>query len=180
MEWFAKVWWALVARGFVSLAVAAVALAWPGGATSALALMFGIFALADGASSIAIIAVPHSRRDGAYLVRGLAGVLAGVTAVMTPSIAPVALSILAGMWALAAGGAELAFSVRARDAVHGALPLMGGSILTLVFAVPMIVFPPVGGFGVLVSIVALAMINGAAGIVAGVRMHGADVTPRLA
>jgi uncharacterized membrane protein HdeD (DUF308 family) len=180
MQWIAKTWWILVARGVVSLLLAMVALGWPGGASAAITVLFGAFALVDGTAAIGMVSMSRAPREMAYGVRAIAGVLAGIAAVMTPMVSAGSLAILAGMWALAAGAGELTFSVRARAKIGGVDALVGGAVLTLVFSAPMIVFPPPGTSGVLVAVVALFAINGSAAVAAGMKMHTADTTPRYA
>ena len=45
-------WWVVLLRGIVSIAFGILAFAWPGPTVLALALLFGAYALADGALSL--------------------------------------------------------------------------------------------------------------------------------
>lgn len=178
MEWFARAWWILLVRGVPSLMLGIAAVLWPNAAIRTEALIFGVFALVDGAGSIALVTVPRSARAGAYLARGLAGVVAGAAAVLSPDLGSKSIVILAGLWGLVAGLSELLFALRLRRIFPGAYALVGAGLLTLVFAVPMILRPPPGAFALIVSVAALAGINGAAAVLAAMTVRGTTATPR--
>jgi uncharacterized membrane protein HdeD (DUF308 family) len=127
-EWLGAGWKALVARGAVALGFGVVAMAWPLETATALALLWGIWAIADGVGSLAQGFWPGSGSGPRWLLlaMGAIALLAGIFAVTSPALTATALTWILGIWLLARGLFELGFAVMSRTAVpRGMLALVG-------------------------------------------------------
>src|SRR5215203_6323437 len=85
---FAANWRALALRGLVALLFGLVVLFWPGLVLAVLALLFGIYAVVDGA--ITFVPALKSSERGARrwlpLIEGAVGVIAGLIALLWPGL----------------------------------------------------------------------------------------------
>ena len=117
----ARLAWLLGLRGILALVFGVLALIWPDLTVLALALLFGIYALIDGAGLLADAfrqRQDRPRRVWAVL-GGLLGVAAGVVTLVWPQITALALVTLAGIWAIVTGLAEILIAVRLRRVLRG-------------------------------------------------------------
>src|SRR5215216_1790874 len=98
-------WWALAIRGAIAIIFGLAALLRPGIALEALILLFGAYALVDGV--FAIVGVFGGTRGGTprwlLLVEGIAGILAGIIALIYPGLTAIALLYLVAAWAIVTG-----------------------------------------------------------------------------
>lgn len=100
---------ALAWRGFLSVVIGVIALAWPRITVGAFVLLFAIYAfLMAGTEAVSLFA---SRSAGTAVWRVLmvlANVAAGVIALVWPGITVLAAAVLIAIWAFSSGLAELA------------------------------------------------------------------------
>src|SRR5262245_38928849 len=92
-ELFFKSWWMPALRGVLAILFGALTLVWPGLTLLALVTLFAAYALFSGVVSI-IAAVKNGRSDEEWwlvLLLGIAGVAAGVLAMLRPDAAALAL-----------------------------------------------------------------------------------------
>jgi uncharacterized membrane protein HdeD (DUF308 family) len=159
----ARNWWALAWRGLVAVLFGAMALAWPGPTLTALALLFGAFALLDGTLVLAAATVGRCRGPswGALLAEGWLGIAAGVLALSWPWLMALALVYVIAGWALVTGTLEIAAAVRLRGEIEGEwlLGLCGG--LSILFGLALGLWPGAAA-------VALAWLIGAYALAFGV------------
>ncbi|GAA0923559.1 HdeD family acid-resistance protein [Pseudonocardia zijingensis] len=152
----------LVLRAVLAVAFGLVALFLPDLTLLALAIAFGVYAIIDGVATV-IDAFRRRRRTRWWLglLGGLAGVAAGVIALIWPGITAVALAIVVGIWAVVTGLAELATAFRLRRArgriwllaLAGALSVAAGAVI--------LVWPEAGAIGLAVLIGVFALVYGA-------------------
>ncbi|MGY5884773.1 HdeD family acid-resistance protein [Modestobacter lacusdianchii] len=153
----------LVLRGVIALVFGLLALLWPEATVLVLALLFGAYAAVDGFGMIA----SGLGRDGdqgrrwLYVLGGIVGIAAGVTAVVWPQLTALALVVLAGAWAVVTGVLEIVAAIRLRRELTGEwlIGLLG--TISLIAGVIILLRPDVGA-------VALATVLGVYAIVAGV------------
>ncbi len=99
----------LVFRGLISIVFGVWIYMMPGPSLVALALLFGIYAFADGVLSIAA-GIKRGRNHetwGAPVFEGILGILAGILTFMWPGMTLMVLAVLVGVWALSTGVIEL-------------------------------------------------------------------------
>jgi uncharacterized membrane protein HdeD (DUF308 family) len=133
-------------------------------------LLFGVYALADGALLLGFVA-RYAGRKAPYVIRGLISVGAGVLTFVFPGLTAISLYVLVGAWALAAGVAELAIAISIRKEGISVSGLVLAGVLSLVLGADLLVLPIAGVIALLGLIAAYAMLNGVVLIVGGIRIH---------
>src|SRR5262249_33009066 len=104
----ARRWWSLVLRGLVAILFGLVTFAWPGVTLEALVLLFGAYALIDGILNLGAMFRPRAREHWwAFLLEGIAGVIAGIVTFLWPAITVLALVWIIAGWAFVTGIFEI-------------------------------------------------------------------------
>ena len=162
-------WKSLALRGAAALLFGILTLIWPAISLIALILLFGVYALVDGAS----IFVAAAARDsdgwgsrGLLFLHAALGVLVGIITFIWPGITALALLYLIAAWALVTGALQLVAAVRLRKQIQnewllgltGALSVVLGILLAIrpgegVLAVTWLIGP----YAFLVGILLLAL-----------------------
>ncbi len=124
-------WRLLALRGMVGVLFGWAALVWPGAALAALVLLFGAYALVDG-----LLALIVSRRDRhefdhgwVLLLKGLAGIAAGVLTFLWPGVRAQALLSLIAAWVILTGAFEVVAAVDRRKLVEGERQWAWGNLI---------------------------------------------------
>src|SRR6185369_11202985 len=112
--------WLLGVRGVLAIVFGILAVIWPGVTVIALALLFGIFAIATGIEQLVHATRPapgpsnpvtgFADGTGPRIARAVAGVIglaAGILAIVWPGITAVVLAIMVGIWAVLTGLSDL-------------------------------------------------------------------------
>jgi uncharacterized membrane protein HdeD (DUF308 family) len=170
-DWMVLSWKSLVARGAIGIVFGLVALVWPLETALALALLWGVWALVDGVSSITQAFTPDGKKGRVWLVvMGIIAVLAGIFAVTSPGLAAATLTLLLGLWLIVRGLFEVfgAFS-STREAPRWLL-LVGGA-LSLVLGVLFVANPGASAVALAALLGAIAMVWGVVFVVAGIAMR---------
>ncbi len=170
MELLARSWGIWVVRGIASILFGVFTIVWPGASIAAIVLMFGVYALADGALLLSF-GLRLRDRKAPYVVRGLVSVAAGVLTFVYPGLTALSLYILVGAWALTAGAAELAIAFAIRKEAANVVGLVFAGILSMACGVALLALPLAGMIALIGLIAAYAMLNGIVLITAGVRIH---------
>jgi uncharacterized membrane protein HdeD (DUF308 family) len=143
---------------------------------AALILLFGAYALVDGA--FAIVGVFGGTRGGTprwlLLLEGVVGILAGLVAFVFPGLTAIALLYLVAAWAVVTGLAEIATAIRLRQEIRGEWALILGGILSVLFGLILAVLPGVGILSLIWLIGAYAVAFGVLLLIAAVRVRGRD------
>jgi uncharacterized membrane protein HdeD (DUF308 family) len=172
---FAGSWWTVLLRGIVTIAFGLAAFAWPGLTAATLVLMFGFYALADGAFSL--LAAIGGRRHGEdrwlLALEGVIGIWAGVVTLRAPQITAAMLVFFISIWAMATGFLRIAAAMRLRKEISGELWLVLSGILSVAFALMLMLRPDVGAIGLIWIIASYALILGLFEILLGVELRGA-------
>src|SRR6266508_717109 len=87
-------WWLFVLRGVAAMLFGIFAIVWPGATLLVLVILWGAYALVDGAIAVGIAAAARDAPRQGRLVfglLGLAGILAGVVAWLWPGVTALAL-----------------------------------------------------------------------------------------
>ena len=113
-DWLGIGWKYLVLRGAVAVVFGIVAMVWPQSTATALAFLWGVWALADGFGSLLQAFQPADSRSSRWLLvpMGLLAVVAGLVAVTSPAMTAVALTWVLGIWLLLRGLIEARRRVR--------------------------------------------------------------------
>lgn len=180
LETLTRHWWVLAVRGGAAVLFGLLALIWPHITVLALVLLFGAYALVDGV--LASYAALTGRRGaegrrGWLALEGVAGVLAGIGAVVWPGITALALLYLIAAWALVTGVAEIAAAIRLRREMKGEWLLALSGVLSIVFGLLAVVFPAAGALAVVWLIGAYAIVFGVALLVLAFRLRRGAAVP---
>ncbi|MDH3691770.1 MAG: DUF308 domain-containing protein [Gammaproteobacteria bacterium] len=92
------VWWTLLVRGLLAVALGLAALFWPIATLALLVRLIGLYVLFDGILSL--LATFRAKEFGAYLVSGLISVAIGLILLFWPDVTGRLLMIIVGLWAL--------------------------------------------------------------------------------
>lgn len=171
---------ALLVRGLLAVAFGVVALAWPAVTAVVLAILFGLYALVDGAGLL-LGALREGGSGGTgtrtgghralHVVSGVAGILLGIAALVWPGVTTVALALLVGAWAVVTGLTEVWAGMRLRDRAPASWPLVGVGLISMLAGLALLVWPAAGAV-VIAAIVGLyALIAGALMLLSAWRMH---------
>ncbi len=96
-------WWLALLVGIVSIVAGAIVIAKPSNSLSTLAVIFGIFILADGIIELIAALSSHTQNRGSLAVIGVISVIAGVLLIRHPLGGVRAVALLVGIWLIAAG-----------------------------------------------------------------------------
>ncbi|MET0520583.1 MAG: HdeD family acid-resistance protein [Jiangellaceae bacterium] len=176
LETLSRHWWAVALRGVAAIVFGVLALIWPGITVFALVLVFGAYALVDGAFTLA---AAFGNRDGgrtkgsrAWLfARGVAGILTGIIAAVWPGITALALLWVIAVWAMVTGVLDIvaAFQLR-KEMRHEWLLALNGA-LSVLFGVLLVVWPAAGVLTLVVLIGIAAIAFGITLLVLGLRLR---------
>lgn len=137
-------WWTLALRGLLAVLFGLAVVLWPGPGLLALILLFGAYALVDGA--LAIVAGIRGTAGPRWLliVEGVIGVLAGIVAFVSPGITAVALLYLVAFWAIFGGIAEVVAAIALRREIEGEWALILGGLVSVLFGILLLALPGAG------------------------------------
>lgn len=157
-------------RGVVAVLFGILAIAWPGLTVLALALLFGVYTLLDGITSI-IMGIGQGT-DRFYLITiGILGVVAGAISLLWPAITVIVLLVVIAVWAIFTGIAQIAAAIRLRKVIRNEWFLALSGIIALVLGVLLIVQPAEGAIALVIAIATFAIVWGITLVVFGFRLR---------
>jgi uncharacterized membrane protein HdeD (DUF308 family) len=156
-------WRALALRGLVALLFGLVVLFWPGLVFAVLSLLFGIYAVVDGAITFvpALRSPDRGARRTLPLAEGAAGIVAGIAALLWPGLTSIGLVYVIAAWAIATGILKVLTAMLLRTEVQNGWMLAASGALSALFGVLLLVLarsdvpflvPFIGGFAVIVGL----------------------------
>ncbi|HEY7589749.1 MAG TPA: DUF308 domain-containing protein [Candidatus Limnocylindrales bacterium] len=171
-ERYARNWWMIGLRGLLAIVFGLVAIYLPDITLRALILLFGAFAIVDGALNLgAGLRGDGGQPDWWAIVAGLAGIAIGVAAALLPELTAVALLIVIGSWALLLGIIEVVAAIRLRDRIQGELLLALDGLVSIAFGLFVIVAPGAGALALVWLIGAFAIASGILLLAVAVRLY---------
>jgi uncharacterized membrane protein HdeD (DUF308 family) len=172
LEFLTRYWWAVAVRGAAALLFGIMALIWPGVTIAVLVLLFGAYALVDGAIALGT-AISGRGRDRRWMLvlQGVVGILAGVLTFIWPGITAMALLLLIAAWALVTGILGIVAAIWLRREVRGEWLLALGGALSVLFGIVLLVRPGVGALAVVWMIGLYSIIFGVAMLALGFQLR---------
>jgi uncharacterized membrane protein HdeD (DUF308 family) len=166
-------WWLLVLRGVLAIFFGLAAFFMPGLAWLSLIVLFGTYAILDGAFAMmsGLISSRFSPRWWVFLVEGLVSVAAGAIALIRPDIASIALILIIASWALVTGVLEILAAIRLRKEITNEWMLGFGGFVSIVLGVLLFFQPAAGGLVITLMIGAYALIFGIVLVALGLRLR---------
>jgi uncharacterized membrane protein HdeD (DUF308 family) len=152
-------WWMFLLRGIAAIVFSILTFGNPALSLATLVLLFGAYALVDGAfGAVTAIRARHDRDDwGVLLLGGLVGIGVGVlTLFYAPDITAVALLFYVAIWAVAMGVLEVVTAIRLRKFIQGEWLLGLAGIASVVFGVLLMTRPAAGALSLMWAIAAYA------------------------
>lgn len=163
-------WWAVGLRGALAIAFGIALLAFRHMALVALVLLFGVFAIADGALTIWL---GRRRVQSAHQsLEGMVSLAAGAAALLWPGITGLGLLLLIALRAILTGAIEIAVAVRLRRVIGNQFLLVLGGSLSIAFGMLLIAFPGAGALALTWLIGAYTMVVGIALLALAFRLRG--------
>jgi uncharacterized membrane protein HdeD (DUF308 family) len=173
VQQWSRSWWLVALRGAAAILFGICAFAWPGVTLVVLALLWGCYAVVDGV--MALVAGWRVRDTGAPVwplaLLGLLGVLAGLTAIVSPGVATLALVTLVGAWAIVTGVLEIVAAIRLRKAIEGEWMLALAGAASVALGLFVLARPGVGAIALAWWIGAYAIAFGVLLVVLGFKLR---------
>jgi uncharacterized membrane protein HdeD (DUF308 family) len=166
----ARNWWLILLRGVCAVIFGVLTFIWPGVTLLTLVLLYGAYALVDGAIAIwaAIVGGEPAPRWWLLIV-GFLGIAAGLVTLLMPGVTAVVLLIFIAFWAILTGVMQIVGAIRLRKEIDNEWMLAASGVLSVLFGVILIVQPGAGALGLLFVIGAYAVIYG--GILIGLALR---------
>ena len=140
----------------------------------ALVLLFGAYALVDGAFAlVAVFSGGAGGRRGGLLLEGILGIAAGVLTIIWPDLTATALLFFIAAWATVTGVFEIAAAIELRRQIEGEVLLALAGVASILFGVLAFIFPAGGALAVVWMIGSYAILFGVVLIALGLRLRGA-------
>jgi uncharacterized membrane protein HdeD (DUF308 family) len=158
---FPDVFRMMMVRGAFAIVFGVLALVWPAVTALALALLFGVYALVNGVSTL-VAAIRGDELFHRWLVAlsGVFSIAAGVVALVWPGITVLALTLLVGAWALVTGLSEIVTVVRLRRVLDHKVFLAVTGVLSVIVGVLLVWHPLSGALGIAILVGSYAVVYG--------------------
>ncbi len=170
----ARDWWALVVRGVAAALIGVAAFVSPGITLSAVMLLFGAYALAEGVLGLVYAFDSKGKSRWLFAVEGLVGIGVGIAAFAWPGITELALLYLVAGWAICFGLVEIANAVWLGEVIENEWLLGLGGLLSLVLGVALVATAGSGALAMIRVIGAYALLFGVLEIALGLRLRSLD------
>lgn len=171
---FASSWWLLLLRGVCAILFGLMAFAWPGLSLLTLVLLYGAYALVDGAIALgAAVAGRGGAVSTWWLVLvGILGVGVGILTFLWPGITAFTLLVMIAVWAIVKGVFEIAGAISLRKQIENEWLLVLGGLASVAFGVLLLVNPGAGALAVVWLIAAWAVAFGVVLVSLAFRVRG--------
>lgn len=146
-EVLAESWGWVALRGVISLLFAFIVFIWPFASVVAMAWVWGIFAVVDGAFALVAgcrMRSSSERSTWPYLIWGALGVVAGLVAISYPGATALILLMVIAWWAIIGGIFQLFAAVKWRHAVDSFWLAIVFGVISIVFGC-LLLARPIGG-----------------------------------
>jgi uncharacterized membrane protein HdeD (DUF308 family) len=184
IETLRRGWWLILLRGILAVIFGIMALVWPGITVLALVLLWGVYAVVDGASEIGLAVRGGEGLTGggrwALALLGLFGVAAGVIAFLWPGITALVLAYLIGFWAILTGVMEIVAAVRLREEIDNEWLMGISGALSVVLGAILVIAPGAGVLGLVTVIAIFAIAWGITLILLSFRVRNLGAAPAAA
>src|SRR5271170_7294566 len=141
MPTLARNWWLLVLRGLAAIVFGILTIVWPGASLATLVLLFGVYALVEGATSLRLAFMHAEGRTGTWILHGLVGIGAGILTFSYPGISAIALYAIIAGWAIATGIVELVMASDLRGIVGKVGSIVFAGIVPVLFGIVLVALP---------------------------------------
>jgi uncharacterized membrane protein HdeD (DUF308 family) len=174
----AKAWWLVLLRGIAGILFGMLAFVWPGLTLVTLVLLYGAYAVVDGAFALvtAFTAAAKPAPTWWLVVVGLLGILAGIATFLWPGVTALVLIFFIGGWAIAHGIFEIIGAIQLRKEIDNEWWLILAGALSVIFGLVVLIAPGTGALALIWVIGAYSIVFGAmlVGLSLRLRKHRHD------
>jgi uncharacterized membrane protein HdeD (DUF308 family) len=168
----AQLWWAFVLRGVLGILFGVAVILFPGIGLVVIIALFAAWAVIGGASTLISTWRSRAHRDWWIgIIEGLAGIVAGVVAILLPSAASLALLFVIAGWAIVIGVLQIWMAIRLREQITGELWMGLSGVVSVVFGLLLVIFPGTGILSVLLLVGLFSIAMGVAMVMLGLRLR---------
>lgn len=155
-------WRFVLLRGVVAILFGILTLFQPGISLASLVMLFGFYALSDGALGVwtAVCGRQDHEHWWVLLFGGLVGVGAGLLAFVAPGITALALLFYIAVWAICSGVLEIVSALRLRREIEGEWMLILSGAASVLFGYILMARPGAGAIAILWIIAVYAIFFG--------------------
>ena len=155
-------WWTLLLRGILALIFGVLCVAYPGITLIIMTIMFGAYALVDGAFAVAsaISTAKGEPRWWATILEGIVGLILGSFTLIWPGTTAFGLLYLIAAWAIITGIFEIAAAVRLRKQFTNEWLLILSGVASVIFGLLTLAMPGAGALAIVFWIGAYAITFG--------------------
>ncbi len=173
LEILTRYWWAFIVRGILAIVLGVVAFVWPGITITALIIVFGIYAFIDGVFLLVKAIAGWKARDDRWLLlfEGLLGIGIGVITFFAPGVTAIVLLFYIAAWSLTTGILEIVGAIRLRKEIKGEVWWILSGIVSILFALLLMIFPGTGILGLVWLLGVYAIVFGVLLIALGIRIR---------
>jgi uncharacterized membrane protein HdeD (DUF308 family) len=159
---FARSWWTLLLRGLLAIVLGALAFTQPFVTLSVVVMAFAIYCLVEGIASLfaAITGWRHRENRMLLVLEGIVGIAVAIITLRTPAITTTIIMAFIAVWALVTGVLRIVEGVQLRREIRGEAFLIIGGLVSIAFAVLVLLRPFVGAIAVVRVLGAYAVILG--------------------
>jgi uncharacterized membrane protein HdeD (DUF308 family) len=162
-------WWLLVLTGVLSIAAGVIVLGKPGDSLATLAVISGIFLLADGIFEVGLSLMRSTANRGLTALLGVLTVIVGVMLIRHPIAGVVAVALLIGIWLITIGVVRFVAAF-GEDGNHRGWQI-AAAVIEVIAGIVIVSTPDIG-FATLALLTGIAFIVNGIGLVAlGWSMH---------
>jgi uncharacterized membrane protein HdeD (DUF308 family) len=167
--------WMLMLRGAIGILFGVLAIAWPGLTLLVLVTLFAVYALLGGLVSIvgAFRIRRVERKWWLPLLLGIVSIVAGIYALVAPTLTTLVLVLVMGVNAIITGALDIALGVRLRKVLRGPWLLVLGGVVSILFGVLVFARPDAGALALVWMVSLYALITGVLLFALGLRMRRA-------
>jgi uncharacterized membrane protein HdeD (DUF308 family) len=168
----ARLWWAFLVRGILGIAFGVIVILFPGLGLAAVVALFAAWAIIGGVSSLIGAWQSRAHRDWwVGLLEGIAGLAAGIIAILLPAAAVFGLLFVIAGWAIVTGALQIWFAIRMREQIRGEVWLALSGVIAVLFGLLLILFPGTGILSVLFVTGILSVLFGTSMAILGFRLR---------
>lgn len=159
----AKYWWVFLLRGIIALLFGFIAFAFPGITLASLVIVIGAYMFVDGALALWAALTGQSAIENRWLLglQGLLGLGVGILTFVMPGVTAIGLLVFVVAWALAIGALQIVAAIVLRKEIVGEFWLGLSGVLSILFAIYVMVNPERGAIAIIWVIGTYAIIAGA-------------------
>ena len=169
----ARNWWLILLRGICAILFGVLAFIWPGITLLTLALLYGFFALIEGALALAAAIMGGAPAPRWWLaVAGLLGIAVGILTIMMPGMTAFILVLFIAAWAIVSGIMQIVGAIRLRKEIDNEWMLIAVGAISVAFGVLVALQPMLGALSLVFVIGAYAIIYGIALVALAFRLRG--------